>query len=274
MLSVIPVIGGIIGFGLLIFLLVQWLLNREKSWLTINAEQAWKSTWDGETIWQVLIVGFFFISQVILPLLFGFTGFNPANVGIKGKALYVLVTYLLMAGGGLAVLYFSLKPFFPLPEEWFKIRNQNWYWWGIGGYLTAIPLVFLVSFLNQQIWEGKGGSNPLLLLTLESQDKFAIFVLFVTASVAAPIFEEIMFRGFLLPSLTRYIPVSAAIIVSGFIFAIAHLSLAETLPLTILGIILGIVYTRSRSLMASIMIHSLWNSGTLFTLFILGSSLE
>lgn len=273
-LSLIPVVGGIVGFGLIIFLLVQWFLKKEESILATNANESWESPWDGETIWQVLVVGFFFISQVVLPILFGFSGFNPAGLGIKGKALYVLVSYLLMVGGGLTVLYLSLKSFFPLPENWFKLRNPNWYWWGIGGYLTAIPLVFLVSLLNQQIWQGKGGSNPLLLLTLQSQDKFAIFVLFITASVAAPIFEEIMFRGFLLPSLTRYLPVSGAIVVSGFTFAIAHLSLAETIPLATLGIILGVVYTRSRSLMSSIIIHSLWNSGTLFTLFVLGSSLD
>ena len=273
-LSLIPLIGGVIGFILLIFLLVQLLIKKETSVLAHNLDKSWEIPWNGETIWQVLIVGFFFISQIALPIIISTSGFNSSGLGIRGKVLYVLVTYLLMAAGGLAVLYFSLKPFFPLPTTWFHLRNKNWYLWAIGGYLTAIPLVFLVSFLNQQIWGGKGGSNPLLLLTLQSQDKFALFILFITASIAAPFFEEIMFRGFLLPSLTRYVPVSSAIVISGVIFAIAHLSLAEVIPLMTLGIILGIVYTRSRSLLASMMVHSLWNSGTLFTLFVLGSGLD
>jgi uncharacterized protein len=38
-----------------------------------------------------------------------------------------------------------------------------------------------------------------------------------------------------------------------------------------LGIILGVVYTRSRNLLSSILLHSLWNSGTLLSLFVLGS---
>ena len=206
--------------------------------------------------------------------MFSASGFNPVGLSIRGKALYVLVSYFLMAGSGLLVLYLSVKPFFPLPEGWFKLTNKNWFWWGLGGYLTAIPLVFLVSFLNQQIWDGQGGSNPLLMLALESQDKVALFIFFVTASVAAPIFEEIVFRGFLLPSLTRYMPVWGAIILSGVIFAIAHLSLSEILPLATLGILLGFVYTRSRSLLSSIMVHSLWNSGTLFSLFLLGSKIN
>ena len=162
----------------------------------------------------------------------------------------------------------------PLPEGWFRFNwRSNWFLWGFGGYLVALPLVILVSLINQQIWQGQGGSDPLLYLALQAQDKVALAILFVTAAIAAPVFEEIMFRGFLLPSLTRYLSVSTSIVISGLIFAIAHLSLSEVLPLTVLGIILGTVYTRSRNLLAPMLLHSLWNSGTLLSLFILGSPL-
>jgi membrane protease YdiL (CAAX protease family) len=107
---------------------------------------------------------------------------------------------------------------------------------------------------------------------LEEGDPVALLIFFLTAAVAAPIFEETLFRGFLLPSLTRYFPVWGAIGLSALIFALAHLSLSEVLPLTTLGIVLGIVYTRSRGLLTSMLLHSLWNSITMIGLFILGSS--
>jgi hypothetical protein len=44
------------------------------------------------------------------------------------------------------------------------------------------------------------------------------------------------------------------------------------LPLMTLGIILGFIYSRSRNLLAPILLHSLWNSATMISLFILGSS--
>lgn len=116
-----------------------------------------------------------------------------------------------------------------------------------------------------------GGSNPLLSLALEGQDQVALAIFFFTAAIAAPLFEEFLFRGFLLPSLTRYLPVWGAIVVSSLLFATAHLSLSEILPLTVLGMVLGIVYTRSRNLLAPMLLHSLWNSGTLLSLFVLGS---
>lgn len=271
-ISGIPVFGGIAGFILLLSLIIQRVFKPDSAILATNSKITWSTPWDWEITWQVLIVGFFFIGQFVLPLLLGIFQINPGNSSLRIKALYVLGTYLLMAAGGISVLYFSIKSFFPLPEDWFKFKfKSNWFIWGVGGYLVAIPLVLIVSLINQQIWQGQGGSNPLLFLALQSQDQVALIIFFITASVAAPIFEEIMFRGFLLPSITRYLSVSSAIVISGFIFAIAHLSLSEVLPLATLGMILGFVYTRSRNLLAPMLLHCLWNSGTLISLFVLGS---
>jgi membrane protease YdiL (CAAX protease family) len=172
----------------------------------------------------------------------------------------------------LGFLYFSLKPYFPLPQGWFRFRLwDNWLGWGVAGYLMALPLVIVVSLVNQQIWQGQGGSNPILSLALQNKDTLALGCFFFTAAIAAPLFEEFLFRGFLMASLTRYLPQWGAIGLSAFIFALAHLSLSEVLPLFVLGAVLGYVYDRSRNLLAPMLLHGLWNSGTLVGLVILGS---
>jgi membrane protease YdiL (CAAX protease family) len=275
----IPAIGGVLGVGTLVFLAAQLLLQGKQSLLSNNSELTWTTPWDWETIWQVLIFGFFFIGQILLPLIFGLVfsslGSNPATFGVRMKAIYVMLSYLLLAGGGLLVLYISVKPYFPLPEGWFRFQwRGGWILWGVGGYFAALPLVVLVSLINQQIWKGQGGSNPILPLALEGRDSVALSIFFLTASVAAPAFEEIIFRGFLLPSLTRYMPIWGAIVASSFLFAIAHLSLSEVLPLATLGMILAVVYTRSRNLFAPMLLHSLWNAGTLLSLYALGSGVN
>jgi hypothetical protein len=273
LLSALPLAGGLLGVLLALGLLVQWFLKKEQAILAHNAHQSWETPWDWQIIWQVLAVGFLFLGQVALPLGFSLLHLNSEGLGLREKALFVLVSYLALALGGLAVLYFSLRPYQPWPADWFTVQfSGRALLWGLGGYCVALPLVVLVSLVNQQIWQGQGGSNPLLTLALQAQDKWALVIFFITASILAPIFEEIMFRGFLLPSLTRYIPVSGAIVVSSFVFAVAHLNLSEVLPLAVLGALLGLVYSRSRNLLASITLHSLWNSGTLLSLFILGSS--
>ncbi|MBV5257682.1 CPBP family intramembrane metalloprotease [Synechococcus moorigangaii CMS01] len=274
--TILPFSVGLFGLGFLVFLGVQILRKRREALLYIDDHAAWETPWDGETIWQVFIVGFFLIGQIVLPLLLPVVlqtlNLETTAWTVREKALYTLVTYTLMAIAGLMVLAISLKEFRPFPQGWFQVKwLDNWTVWGFGGYMVALPLVLLVSLLNQQIWQGQGGSNPILFLALKAQDQVALTIFFLTASVLAPLFEEIMFRGFLLSSLTRYIPVWGSIILSAFLFAIAHMSLSEVLPLMTLGIILGFVYVKSRNLLAPMLLHSLWNSGTLLSLFILGS---
>ncbi|WP_298921308.1 type II CAAX endopeptidase family protein [uncultured Nostoc sp.] len=272
-IGTIPTLAALIGLILLILLFAQRLLKGKASLLAQNADVLWSTPWDGETVLQVFVIGFFFMGQIFVPLVLSLLPIPRPITDVRLQAFSVLISYLLVASGALLVLYFSLKRFFPLPEFWFRFRFQdNWFLWGLGGYCAALPIVVVVSLINQQLWQGQGGSNPLLQLALESRDGVALGIFFSTAAIAAPFFEEILFRGFLLPSLTRYLPVWGSILISSLLFAIAHLSLSEILPLTALGIVLGVVYTRSRNLFAPMLLHSLWNSGTLLSLFLLGSN--
>ncbi|MGB0564356.1 MAG: lysostaphin resistance A-like protein [Spirulinaceae cyanobacterium] len=275
LVSVLPAIGGLFGVGILLFLFIQWVLKRQNSLLGAPL-LTWETPWDWETTGLVIVGGFFFFSQIalatVLPIALQLLGIDPTAMVLRGKAFYILVSYILMTVGGLTILFYSLAPFRPLPNGWFRtVFRSRWLLWSLGGYWVAIPLVLLASLLNQTLWQGQGGGNPIILLALEAQDPIALAIFWSTAAIAAPVFEEIMFRGFLLPSLTRYLPTWGAIGITGLVFAIAHLSLAELLPLTVLGCILGFVYGRSRNLLACIALHSLWNSGTLVSLFVLGS---
>lgn len=271
-IATIPSLTALIGVVLLVVLVIQRLLKGRESILAENGEKPWSTPWDVETILQVFVLGFFLMGQLFIPELLTLLPIPRSTGNARVQAFSVLVSYLLVAFGALSVLYLSIKRYFPLPEEWFRFRLKgNWFLWGLGGYCTALPIVVIVSLINQKLWQGQGGSNPLLQLALESRDNIALGIFFFTAGIAAPLFEELLFRGFLLPSLTRYIPVWAAIVASSLLFAAAHLSLSEILPLTALGMVLGIVYTRSRNLLAPMLLHSLWNSGTLLSLFLLGS---
>ncbi|AFZ28010.1 putative metal-dependent membrane protease [Cylindrospermum stagnale PCC 7417] len=280
LIATIPTLSALIGVVLLVFLIGQRLLKGKASLLAQNGDLPWITPWGGETVLQVFVLGFLLMGQLFVPAVLALLPI-PRSADVRVQAVYVLISYLMMASGALLVLYYSIKRFFPLPELWFGFRLQgNWFLWGLGGYCTALPIVVLVSLINQQLWQGQGGSNPLLQLALESRDGVALGIFFFTAAIAAPLFEELLFRGFLLPSLTRYLPVWGAILVSSLLFAAAHLSLSEILPLTALGIVLGLVYTRclttspsgsTRNLLAPMLLHSLWNSGTLLSLFILGS---
>jgi uncharacterized protein len=279
-LNTVPrVLIGLSGVGLIIFFTIRFvirLFQRQAGQsisdiLLANINTPWSSPWDWEIVWQVFMIGFFFGGHFLLPYLFS-QFISPGSLSMRGQGLYVFTSYALMSSLALGVLYLSIKAYFPLPPDWFKFNwKSNWLLWGIGGYLVATPIVIVVSIVNEKIWHGQGGSNPLLQIVLEGKDSNALLLFFITAAIAAPLFEEFLFRGFLLPSLTRYVPVWVAICLSGLLFGVAHLSLSEIIPLTTLGIILGIVYVRTKNLLAPMLLHSLWNSTTLVSLYILGS---
>jgi membrane protease YdiL (CAAX protease family) len=271
--GVLPAVGALSGILVLILLGIQRFIKGTESLLARNRERGWETPWSAETIWLVIVGGFLFMGQLVVPLLISPLRGWFASGGIRGQAFFSLTYYLMMSAGAIAVLYWAIRSYRPLPKDWFRLDFKGaWILWGAGGYLAALPLMLTVSVVNQQIWQGQGGSNPLLQTVLEAQDPVALMVFFITAAIAAPLFEEFLFRGFLLPSLTRYMPVWGAIVLSSLVFAIAHLSLSEVLPLTVLGMILGLVYTRSRNLLAPMLLHSAWNSITMLGLFLLGRS--
>jgi len=270
LVGVMPALGSLMG----IVLVLGWLVRQALTKSGESAPPAWSVPWGSDTIWQVMVLwftGFFAVSLVGVPLVVQLLGLNPVTFGPRTQAFFALFSYGALMATGLTILYLCLKPFVPQPVRWLPIawQRSRWLWWGIGGYLAALPLVILVSLINQRLLEQRGGGNPLLEIILRSEDRLTISVLFVMVAVLAPVFEETLFRGFFLTSLTRYLPTWGAIVVSGGLFAVAHLNLSDILPLTVLGIVLGFVYTRSRNLLSSILLHGIWNSGSLLGLLVL-----
>ncbi len=285
----IPLIGGSIGVVLWLGLLVQWIFFRKsspfynKSDTKLESEPNqtsnqinWQVPWGMETIWEVMVLwfsAFCLITQLVLPLIFELLGIESrVSEDFTLQALLVLIPYTVSVMPMLPILRFSLAAYRPLSEDWFrfKLTSPQWLAWGIGGYFAAVPLVLIVSVISQKFLQGQGGGNPLLPILTESQNILPKFLLWSTLAIAAPFFEEYLFRGFLLPSLTKFLPVWGAIAASGFLFALAHLNIADIIPLSVLGIVMGFVYWRSQNLLSSMLLHCLWNSGSFLALIALG----
>ncbi|MFM7267351.1 MAG: lysostaphin resistance A-like protein [Cyanobium sp.] len=135
--------------------------------------------------------------------------------------------------------------------------------------LLVLPPVALCGWLIDAVWRDPGGSNPMLDLVLTGSDPIALACFALTAIVLAPLFEETLFRGVLLPVLGRRLGVFTAVLLSAALFAAAHLSLSEFLPLFVLGCGLGWLRLRSGRLGASVLMHALWNGLTFANLLLL-----
>ena len=94
-----------------------------------------------------------------------------------------------------------------------------------------MPLVLLIGWLMNEIIGDQGGSNPLLELVLSSDEFIPLFLLLITTVVLAPVFEELVFRGVLLPVLVSKVGKISGVLLSALIFALAHLSVGELPPI-------------------------------------------
>jgi len=90
----------------------------------------------------------------------------------------------------------------------------------------------------------------------------AIFSFMLQAVLLFPVVEELFFRGFLLTFLKNYTSTWMAIILSGGVFAFAHLNLGAVLPLWFLGVVLGVAYEHTGSLVVPISVHACFNLAT------------
>lgn len=86
----------------------------------------------------------------------------------------------------------------------------------------------------------------------------------LVAAVVAPVCEEIVFRGVLLTGfLQRYRP-PLAILVSSVLFGVSHMVPQQMVTTTLLGIVLGIIATRTGSILPSMAFHSLHNGMVIY----------
>ena len=270
--TLLPLVTALLG-GLL--LLVQaWRLLRGRllAWPEVQGPAL-------SLIDMALLVagGFVVVSAVGVPLVaFPLVGALTAGLGSpRREAVGVVINYAVMALPSLLILWRQVRA---LPKQsapqggWMQWRVRPWLSGlrdAVTGWLMVTPLVMLTGWLLVRLVGDPGGSNPLLELVLGSHDPIALGLLATTAVVLAPLFEETIFRGALLPVLAARFGPLAGVLLSGLLFAMAHISVGELAPLTVLGVGLGLVRLRSGRLWPSVLMHGLWNAVTFLNLLLL-----
>ena len=228
---------------------------------------------------MILLVsgGFVVLGEVISPLIsITIVDVFSRNLSYEiSQSLRIFLGYLFMAIPPLFILYKQIKFIdkqFIIEKDYFQFRIKplkESIYQGFKGWIMIIPFVLLTSLIMNLFVKNPAGSNPLLEIVLNNDNYFAFILLFITTTIIAPLFEEIIFRGVLLPVLARNYGKIIGIFISSFVFALAHLSLNEFPPLFILGIGLAATRLISGRLSSSVIMHSLWNGLTFLNLFLL-----
>ena len=209
-----------------------------------------------------LILCFFLISVAIgfvLSLTSGFSGFNPKDP-IFDRIIYTL-TFIGLSFwtiGQLRQLQLNIKRLIgQLPS--------HYPWLPTIGIVIAILLFSLGS--GQLFYYALSLYNPTLVESLLNQKVFLSgsetfapplynLLTIITFIVVAPVSEEFIFRGILLHRWTAKWGVTPALLISALLFAVLH---ANIIGLFVFGVIMSLLYIKTRTLIVPIICHSLNN---------------
>ncbi len=154
------------------------------------------------------------------------------------------------------------------PVEWLGLRWQGWYWIFLISPATVMGMWMFFAILQasgyMQWMETLGveAVQDTVKLLQESNDPAVLVLMSFAAVVAAPLCEEIVFRGYLYGAGKKFAGPWMAGICSALVFAAAHGSMAALLPLFVFGCVLVLLYEKTGSLWAPIAVHFCFNGAT------------
>lgn len=137
---------------------------------------------------------------------------------------------------------------------------------GIAGYLAFIPIRIVLatqgpvlSYFLHKLPQG----HPAVEEFLETSSPWLAAVIAVQVMLAAPLIEEIFFRGLFFRPLAHKISPWLACIAAGLIFGLVHGAFLSVFIITFLGMYLCFLYQKTRSLVTPIVVHFLFNAETM-----------
>jgi membrane protease YdiL (CAAX protease family) len=137
---------------------------------------------------------------------------------------------------------------------------------GLATSIAARALAATATVVVLAVTDRDSDSTNVQFDVFETSDA-ALYLALAIAVFAAPIVEEIFFRGLLQGALTQWLGVSAGIAAQGALFAATHYQVDAgiientTIFMAILaaGVVFGIAYQMTRRLGTSIVAHALFN---------------
>lgn len=136
----------------------------------------------------------------------------------------------------------------------------------IGGVFSLLLCGWIVGDFANRYLESLFGEldlqEPVKMLR-ESESPVHLVLAVVMACVAAPVVEEMLFRGYMYGTLRELThPVFSAVIIGG-LFAVVHGNLPALLPLWVFSLLLSFAYEATRCLWVPIGMHAFFNAANI-----------
>jgi len=176
------------------------------------------------------------------------------------KGVQAIVSQFIWYALGLAVLYILITVRYGQPL-WSSL-GWNFHFPGALTCATTGPALALVlAIFGGLILRSPPDNTIQKLIT----DRLSLIVVMLFGVLIAPVFEELVFRGFLLPLLVRSFGPALGIVLTTVPFALLHVSTygwtwQSLLIVGLAGLVFGYARERTGSTVASTMIHMGYNA--------------
>jgi|TARA_B100001750_G_scaffold81_1_gene124 membrane protease YdiL (CAAX protease family) len=182
-----------------------------------------------------------------------------SNEGIK-----ILFEFMMYNGGLVIFILIIISKYDNNVANWLEIKHifkskiAKTIRISLSYYFLAWPIILLwgiiIEFFNLNTFNDSNYSK--MVVEALNNNYFLIFFL---AVIVGPIFEELIFRGYLFKILKIRLNNFYAIALNSIFFGIIHFELSAIIPAVILGISLSLIRLKTNNLIPSTIIHSLHN---------------
>lgn len=189
-------------------------------------------------------------------------GGGEAELGSSGLIASIVFQFV---SAGIVIAFVALRVGI---VRWLGLRWSGWPWVFVIAPATVVAMWILFAVLQASgymDWIRSLGVETVqdtVKLLQESSDPGMIWLMTFAAVIAAPVCEEIVFRGYLYGASKRFAGPWVAGLCSALVFGAAHGSLAALLPLFLFGCVLAFLYEKTGSIWAPMSVHLCFNAAT------------
>jgi membrane protease YdiL (CAAX protease family) len=159
------------------------------------------------------------------------------------------------------------------PRKALRLVRGDWPWWGWVSAVVATPLIgTLASLLIGPFVEESESLRSMTDAFRHHGETGFLLPVVLLIGITPSICEEILFRGFLQPRLTRLMPAWSGVVLASIAFAAMHVDPVHVIGVIPLGLWLGFLSYKSRSLFPAMLAHLTNNA--LSVVSVLGADTE
>ncbi len=226
---------------------------------------------------HVILMFIIYFGTIFLITPFMLMRFGTSSLVVKSV---VILFFSFLVVISLGFLFFQFQPKILFQKIW-KNSNSSFLFDVLLGLLTcliAFPVMVTINALLEAFVYVVFHVMPVdqnvvaFLKMIMDKPRLLIFAC-IGIILLAPIIEEFLFRGFLQTYLRGLFGSKAAFVITAICFTLIHYSLSQGLSnipilasLFSLGLFLGFIYERQRSLITPIVLHMTFNSISVITI--------